>query len=110
IPIHVCFFPFTPSFALIHERWIYASTLAYTVDENTGRSSTAVATNASFRGLFAFVATEIAVPLQYWRRWFAYHLGGVDAITNCIILLVLYKGRTWTEASAEREKRKLDGK
>ncbi|KAF9234678.1 major facilitator superfamily domain-containing protein [Melanogaster broomeanus] len=44
--------------------WIYASTLAYIVDANTGRSSSAVATNSSFRGTSAFVAAEIAVPLQ----------------------------------------------
>jgi hypothetical protein len=34
------------------------------VDSNKGRTSTAVATNSAFRGLFAFVATEIAVPMQ----------------------------------------------
>ncbi|KAG1809824.1 MFS general substrate transporter [Suillus plorans] len=92
--------------------WIYASTLAYIVDANTGRSSTAVAANGSFRGLFAFVATEIAVPLQdsigdggLYTLW-----AGLMVITNCIILLVLYKGRKWREASAEREKRKLDDK
>ena len=45
-------------------RWIYASTLAYIVDANVGRSSSAVATNGSFRGLSAFVAAEIAIPLQ----------------------------------------------
>ncbi|KAG9315514.1 vacuolar DHA amino acid exporter [Chiua virens] len=44
--------------------WIYASTLAYIVDANVGRSSSAVATNSSFRGLSAFIAAEIAVPLQ----------------------------------------------
>lgn len=45
-------------------RWTYTSTLSYIVDANTGRSSTAVATNSAFRGVSAFVATEIAVPLQ----------------------------------------------
>jgi len=44
--------------------WIYASTLAYIVDANNGRSSTAVAANSCFRGLAAFIGTEIAVPLQ----------------------------------------------
>ncbi|KAG9315513.1 major facilitator superfamily domain-containing protein [Chiua virens] len=44
--------------------WMYASTLAYIVDANVGRSSSAVATNGSFRGLFAFVAAEVAIPLQ----------------------------------------------
>jgi hypothetical protein len=29
-------------------------------------------------------------------------------IVECMILLVLYKGRSWREASVEREKQKLD--
>lgn len=85
-------------FSLIHDRWIYASTLAYLVDANIGRSSIAIAANSSFRGLFAFVAAEIAVPLQvsqdhnssqnvgseassgcYWRRWFIYSMGRCDS-------------------------------
>jgi len=44
--------------------WIYASTLAYVVDANAGRSSTAVAANSAFRGIFAFASIEAAVPLQ----------------------------------------------
>ena len=44
--------------------WPYTSALAYIVDSNKGRSSTAVATNSAFRGFFAFVALEIAVPMQ----------------------------------------------
>jgi hypothetical protein len=44
--------------------WSYSSTLAYLVDANNGRSSTSVALNSAFRGSFAFVATEITVPLQ----------------------------------------------
>ncbi|KAI0770404.1 MFS general substrate transporter [Fomes fomentarius] len=43
---------------------IYSSTLAYIVDANNGRSSSAVATNSAFRGLAAFIAAEVAVPLQ----------------------------------------------
>lgn len=45
-------------------RSIYASTLAYIVDANVGRSSSAVATNSCFRGISAFIAAEAAVPLQ----------------------------------------------
>ena len=51
----------------MHSHWpsfIYTSTLAYIVDANTGRSSSAVAANSFFRGLTAFIATEVAVPLQ----------------------------------------------
>jgi len=44
--------------------WIYSSTLAYMVDANVGRSSTAVASNSFVRGFAGFVAAEIAVPLQ----------------------------------------------
>ncbi|KAI0785153.1 major facilitator superfamily domain-containing protein [Abortiporus biennis] len=39
---------------------IYASTLAYIVDANVGRSSSAAATNSLFRG----IAAEVAVPIQ----------------------------------------------
>jgi len=38
--------------------------LAYIVDANAGRSSSAVAVNSLFRGLAAFVAAEVAIPLQ----------------------------------------------
>ncbi|KAG1879247.1 vacuolar DHA amino acid exporter [Suillus subluteus] len=105
----ICVMLFLAGFSSI---WIYTSTLAYIVDANTGRSSTAVAANSSFRGLFAFVAVEIAVPLQdsigdggLYTLW-----AGLLVIANCLILLVLYKGRKWREASVEREKQKLDGK
>ncbi|KAJ7855039.1 hypothetical protein B0H14DRAFT_2755751, partial [Mycena olivaceomarginata] len=45
-------------------------TLAYIVDANNGRSATAVATNSAFRGIAAFIATEVAVPLQVRRSHF----------------------------------------
>ena len=48
----------------IGNSWSYSGILAYLVDANNGRSSTAVALNSVFRGVFAFVATEITVPLQ----------------------------------------------
>ncbi|OAX40731.1 vacuolar DHA amino acid exporter [Rhizopogon vinicolor AM-OR11-026] len=90
--------------------WIYTSTLAYIVDANVGRSSTAVATNSSFRGLFAFVAAEIAVPLQdsigdggLYTLWAA-----IMVVAEGMILLVLYKGRKWREANVEQEKQKMD--
>ncbi|KAG0699911.1 vacuolar DHA amino acid exporter [Suillus ampliporus] len=103
----VCVMLFLAGFLSI---WIYTSTLAYIVDANTGRSSAAVATNSSFRGLFAFVAAEIAVPLQdtigdggLYTLW-----AGLIVVIECMILLVLYKGSQWREASVEREKQKLD--
>ncbi|KAF9230561.1 MFS general substrate transporter [Melanogaster broomeanus] len=86
--------------------WIYTSTLAYIVDANTGRSSSAVATNSSFRGASGFVAAEIAVPLQdalgdggLYTLW-----AGLMLIAQLLILLVLYRGKQWREASIERER------
>ncbi|KAG1790586.1 MFS general substrate transporter [Suillus plorans] len=105
----VCVMLFLTGFLSV---WIYASTLAYLVDANTGRSSMAVAANSSFRGLVAFVAVEIAVPLQdtigdggLYTLW-----AGLMVAVECMILLVLYKGRKWREASVEREKQTLDAK
>jgi hypothetical protein len=45
-------------------RVIYSSTLAYLVDANPGRSSSAVACNSFFRGLFAFIASQVALPIR----------------------------------------------
>ncbi|KAI6041444.1 vacuolar DHA amino acid exporter [Pisolithus marmoratus] len=86
--------------------WIYSSTLAYVVDSNTGRSSSAVAANSSIRGTFAFVAAEVAVPLQdaiggggLYTIW-----AGLMLFAELLILLVLYKGKQWREASIEKER------
>lgn len=43
---------------------IYSSVLAYLVDANVGRSSSAIACNSLFRGFFAFLMTEIALPIR----------------------------------------------
>ncbi|KAI0638936.1 MFS general substrate transporter [Trametes polyzona] len=82
--------------------WIYSSTLAYIVDSNAGRSSSAVATNSLFRGLFAFAAAELAVPIQdHIGDGFMYTLWGCIMIfTNLLILLVWAKGRGWREGKA----------
>ncbi|KAF7985540.1 hypothetical protein HWV62_3783 [Athelia sp. TMB] len=85
--------------------WIYSSTLAYIVDANVGRSSTAVATNSAFRGLAAFVAAEVAIPLQdsigdggMYTLW-----AGLLLISELLILLVLWKGAKWREEVVAQE-------
>lgn len=85
-------------------RSIYASTLAYIVDANVGRSSSAVATNSCFRGVAAFAAAEAAVPLQValgdggmYSVW-----AGLLIIAEALILLVWWKGGSWRE-KAERK-------
>ncbi|KZT12153.1 MFS general substrate transporter [Laetiporus sulphureus 93-53] len=88
---------------------IYSSTLAYIVDANTGRSSSAVACNSSLRGLAGFIATEIAVPLQnalgdggLYSMW-----AGLMLVSETLILLVWWKGGRWREASSERSSAKI---
>ncbi|EIM87023.1 vacuolar DHA amino acid exporter [Stereum hirsutum FP-91666 SS1] len=87
--------------------WIYSSTVAYIVDSNVGRSSTAVATNSLARSLVAFLFAEVAVPLQdsigdggLYSLW-----TGILIICELLLLLVLYKGGKWREKAEEREVR-----
>lgn len=88
---------------------IYSSTLAYIVDANAGRSSSAVALNSCFRGTLGFVAAEIAVPLQnsigdggLYSLW----AGGL-CISELLILLVWWRGARWREREEQREARKV---
>ncbi|KAI0754630.1 MFS general substrate transporter [Daedaleopsis nitida] len=78
---------------------VYASTYAYIVDANSGRSSSAAATNSTFRGVTAFVATEVAVPLQdaigdggMYSLW-----AGLLVLSELMILLVWWKGHAWRQ-------------
>lgn len=106
-------------------RWMYSSTLAYIVDANTGRSSTAFAGNSLFRGVFAFVATELAVPLQVCHilrctdggailskrpsknalgdGWLYTLWAGLVILINVALLLVMWKGERWRESARLRE-------
>ncbi|KAF8999942.1 vacuolar DHA amino acid exporter [Cyathus striatus] len=98
----VCVFLFFGGFFSI---WTYASTLAYIIDANNGRSSTAAALNSAFRGFFAFVATEIAVPLQdgLGEGWM-YTIWAVLMLSSgLLIILVASKGRKWRETAEKRE-------
>lgn len=88
--------------------WVYASTLAYIVDANPGRSSIVVATNSAFRCVFAFVAIEVAIPIQVaigdgylYTLW-----GGIMIIMEILTLAVLFKGKKWREACEEKDRRK----
>ncbi|KAH9910482.1 major facilitator superfamily domain-containing protein [Fomitopsis serialis] len=94
--VPMLFFP--PS--VIAYGWVM---LAYVVDSNVGRSSAAVACNSLFRGTLAFVATEVAVPLQVrisdsigdgglYSLW-----GGLTFLCELLILLVWWKGGRWRE-------------
>ncbi|KAL4256353.1 MFS transporter superfamily protein [Pleurotus pulmonarius] len=98
----VCVMLFSNGFFLI---WTYSSTLAYIIDANNGRSSTAMAANSAFRGMSAFLATEITVPLQdslgdgpMYTIW-----GAIVLMSELLILLVYLKGGKWRKTAEERE-------
>lgn len=85
--------------------WIYASTLAYIVDANTGRSSTAVAMNSAFRGVSAFTAVEIAVPMQdkLGDGWTYTIWTGLMLLSGLLIILDAWKGNAWRQQAEARE-------
>ncbi|KAJ8518977.1 hypothetical protein ONZ45_g4022 [Pleurotus djamor] len=78
---------------------VYASTLAYVVDANNGRSSIAVACNSAFRG--TLMLKQIHRHSGYW--WLYTIWCFVMIITECLILLVIWKGAKWREAAEDRE-------
>ena len=89
--------------------FVYASTLAYIVDANAGRSTAAVAANSSFRGIAGLVASEIAAPLQdiigdggLYSLW-----AGLLVVMELMILLVIWRGQRWREGAEKRERMQL---
>ncbi|KAJ3567087.1 hypothetical protein NP233_g6599 [Leucocoprinus birnbaumii] len=87
---------------------MYSSILAYIVDSNVGRSSSAVATNSVFRGLFAFMGTEVAVPLQdaLGDGWMYTIWGGIVLVSGFLCIWTSYSGTRWRKRAEEREARK----
>jgi len=98
----ICVMLFSCGFLSI---WTYSSTLAYIVDANIGRSSAAVATNSAFRGISAFVATEVAVPLQdgLGDGWMYTIWAGLMLTSGLLILLVSWRGQYWRRNAEEKE-------
>ncbi|KAF8652854.1 hypothetical protein AX16_004129 [Volvariella volvacea WC 439] len=85
--------------------WQYASTLAYFVDANVGRSSSAIAANSFFRGVSAFVATEVGVPLQdkLGNGWLGVIWALAMTFSSLLVFTVYMKGRGWRSVAEERE-------
>lgn len=88
--------------------FIYASSLAYLVDANPGRSIAATATNSSFRGFAGMISAEIAAPLRQgvgdgglYSLW-----AGLLIVMELMILLVIWKGQRWREEEESRERKK----
>ena len=87
--------------------FIYASSLAYLVDANPGRSIAATASNSSFRGFAGMISAEIAAPLRLaigdgglYLLW-----AGLLIIMELMIILVIWKGQHWREEEEGRERK-----
>ncbi|KAJ3766891.1 vacuolar DHA amino acid exporter [Lentinula raphanica] len=98
----VCVMLFACGFVSI---FVYTSTLAYIVDSNVGRSSSAVALNSCFRGTFAFIFEEIAVPMQdgLGDGWMYTIIAVIMMISGLFTILVMLKGAQWRREAEERE-------
>ncbi|EPT00293.1 hypothetical protein FOMPIDRAFT_55404 [Fomitopsis schrenkii] len=92
----VCVLLFLSGFLYIT---IWTITLSYIIDANSGRSSSALSANSCVLGLFGFIASEIALPLEnslgnggLYSIW-----SGLIVIAELLVVLVLWKGRVWRE-------------
>ncbi|KPV72502.1 uncharacterized protein RHOBADRAFT_66887 [Rhodotorula graminis WP1] len=86
---------------------IYASTLAYIVDANPGRSTSAVACNSLFRGVLACASSQAAEPIldkikngAFYSGWGVLLLLGEGAL----VVVAIWGGK-WRAASRASEAR-----
>ncbi|GAA5912558.1 hypothetical protein JCM5296_003479 [Sporobolomyces johnsonii] len=89
---------------------IYASTLAYVVDANPGRSTSAVAVNSLFRGVLACIASQVAEPILDKVHDGAFYTGWavILALGELALVLVSVRGKVWRERAREKEERRAD--
>ncbi|GAA5846678.1 hypothetical protein JCM5353_008666 [Sporobolomyces roseus] len=87
---------------------IYASTLAYVVDGNPGKSTSAVATNSIFRGVLACISSQVSESILDKRGNGAFYTGWAIllALGQAALVLVSLKGKSWREKSMRREEEK----
>ncbi|GAA5995422.1 uncharacterized protein JCM10292_005162 [Rhodotorula paludigena] len=84
---------------------IYASTLAYIVDANPGRATSAVACNSLFRGSLACAASQSAEPILnhigngcFYSGW-----GILLLLGEAALVVVALRGKRWRERDRTRE-------
>lgn len=87
---------------------VYASTLAYLVDANPGRSTSAVAVNSMFRGVLACVSSQVSEDILNKVGNGAFYTGFAIllALGQLALLLVSFRGQKWREKARRREERK----
>ncbi|KAF8884888.1 major facilitator superfamily domain-containing protein [Gymnopilus junonius] len=77
--------------------WLFSIIMAYIIDANPGRSSTAAVAASAFRGVLAFTAAETAVPLQdnLGNGWLFTIWSGILSLAGVCTLIVWLKGAQW---------------
>lgn len=85
--------------------WQYSSSLAYIVDANPGRASTAIAYNSACRGSSAFVALEIGQQLQnvMGTGWLFTGWAFLIIVCDLVLIVVAYRGQKWRHDAERRE-------
>jgi hypothetical protein len=87
---------------------VYASTLAYIVDANPGRSASAIAVNSMFRGVLACISSQVSEDILKKVKNGAFYTGFaiILVLGQLALLLVDRKGQIWRERSKEREEKR----
>lgn len=86
--------------------FVYSNTLAYLVDANPGKSSSAVGNNSMVRGVCACVMSQIALPILHAIGDGGLYtlFSGLLTLSCCGLVLVSFKGAGWRERHlAKRE-------
>lgn len=86
--------------------FVYSNTLAYLVDANPGKSSSAVGNNSMVRGVCACVMSQIALPILHAIGDGGLYtlFAGLLTLSCCGLVLVSFKGAGWRERHlAKRE-------
>ncbi|KAF7297105.1 PAN2-PAN3 deadenylation complex subunit PAN3 [Mycena indigotica] len=104
----ICLPPSALAFGWVTSKHIHVAAICvflFLLDANNGRSSTVVAANSCFRGISAFVATEVAVPLQesVGDGWQYTIWAGLLTLVGLLIWMVASKGGKWRETAELRE-------
>lgn len=79
--------------------FVYSNTLAYLVDANPGKSSSAVGNNSMVRGICACVMSQIALPILHAIGDGGLYtlFAGLLTCSSAGLVLVSFKGAKWRE-------------
>ncbi|KAI5478610.1 hypothetical protein MNV49_004752 [Pseudohyphozyma bogoriensis] len=85
--------------------WVYSSTLAFIVDANPGRASSAIACNSLLRGVIACIASQASGPIidGIGNGWFYTGFSLILLGGEALLILVGVRGKQWRETYKQQE-------